>query len=570
MWGLWLVGFLLLVIPPFVRVPKPPDAPAEGEKHPFEKEPSVSSEYLQLDQALREHNPDALLTFFSNRPLAPSERSRVERLIRDLGDSAFRTRAGAADDLERIGPRIAGMLRRYSHDPDTEIASRCRQLLQRLLPQTKVTLVADGLRRLGRSKNPEIVRVLMAYLPDAETDALANEVQRILSEIGIHDSKANAVLVEALTDALPEKRHVAGILLAPLEEHRPAVRKLLDDPSSRVRLPVAHALLGQGEKAAIPVLIHLLPSLEPIEAWPVLDELYRVGGFHTPAVPLGRGEAARERCRQAWLEWWNKEKDHLNRHTFARETAKQRTLIVQMELRSQRGEVTEIDESGAIKLTIADLTYPVWAVSLLDQRWLVVEYLADRVTVRERDASIGQHFKAQKPVYAALLRDGRIFVACRDALYEFAGSGTPRDLMRWPERIVATARRCRDGQTLVLTEGGTCLFLDSSMKETRRFDTGCQLVLAPGIDVTANNRVLIPDHAANRVVEFSPTGEILWEAEVTNPTSVQRLPDGNTLVASTKTREVIELDRIGRIVRRISASPSGSSLRPVVALRLAR
>jgi hypothetical protein len=178
-----------------------------------------------------------------------------------------------------------------------------------------------------------------------------------------------------------------------------------------------------------------------------------------------------------------------------------------------------------------------------------------------------------QPVFAQRLPDGSTFIACRDALWTADGKGIKTLIRSWPERIVATARPCLNGDIVLLTVDGTCIFLDSEGKEKRRFETGCKLVHAPGIDVTANNRVLVPDHAGQRVVEFSPQGEVLWQASVpsglgtASPVCVQRLPDGNTLVTSTAAREVIEISRLGRVVWRLPDVRSGTAARPIAAVR---
>jgi hypothetical protein len=50
------------------------------------------------------------------------------------------------------------------------------------------------------------------------------------------------------------------------------------------------------------------------------------------------------------------------------------------------------------------------------------------------------------------------------------------------------------------------------------------------------------------VVEFDGEGQVVWEATVASPNTVQRLPNGNTLVGSLTTQRVVELDRSGNEV----------------------
>jgi hypothetical protein len=66
-----------------------------------------------------------------------------------------------------------------------------------------------------------------------------------------------------------------------------------------------------------------------------------------------------------------------------------------------------------------------------------------------------------------------------------------------------------------------------------------------GLDVLSPTRVLVTQ--ANAVADFDlTTGKAVgWSANVTSPTSVQRLPNGNTLVNSMQQRTVMEIDREG-------------------------
>ena len=64
------------------------------------------------------------------------------------------------------------------------------------------------------------------------------------------------------------------------------------------------------------------------------------------------------------------------------------------------------------------------------------------------------------------------------------------------------------------------------------------------------------------MIEYGPSGEVLWQATVRKPTGVQRLPGGRTLVVSSETSEVIEIDRAGKEVWKHRASA-----RPVCARR---
>jgi HEAT repeat protein len=70
--------------------------------------------------------------------------------------------------------------------------------------------------------------------------------------------------------------------------------------------------------------------------------------------------------------------------------------------------------------------------------------------------------------------------------------------------------------------------------------------------ILPNNRLLIAENNKNVVTERTFKGDILWEYKITHPHNCQRLPNGNTFIATGS--ELIELDRQSNIVYKISFS----------------
>jgi HEAT repeat protein/sugar lactone lactonase YvrE len=76
--------------------------------------------------------------------------------------------------------------------------------------------------------------------------------------------------------------------------------------------------------------------------------------------------------------------------------------------------------------------------------------------------------------------------------------------------------------------------------------------------VLPGNRVLIAEYGADRVTERDLSGNILWEKRIPNPVNVQRLPNGNTFVA-TMNGPIFEFDRSGNEVARFN-NPCGVNM----------
>ena len=61
--------------------------------------------------------------------------------------------------------------------------------------------------------------------------------------------------------------------------------------------------------------------------------------------------------------------------------------------------------------------------------------------------------------------------------------------------------------------------------------------------------MLLPQIWNNKVFEHDPEGKVVWEANVQQPVSASRLPNGNTLIAlQSWPAKVVELDKTGKQV----------------------
>jgi hypothetical protein len=96
---------------------------------------------------------------------------------------------------------------------------------------------------------------------------------------------------------------------------------------------------------------------------------------------------------------------------------------------------------------------------------------------------------------------------------------------------------------VVLLDAGKVVDLDASNR-VRWSIEGLQKPL--DAQMLAGERVLVAEHDADRVTERNRKNEILWEKQITGPLMAQRLPNGNTVIA-TRT-QVVEFDKTGKTV----------------------
>lgn len=94
---------------------------------------------------------------------------------------------------------------------------------------------------------------------------------------------------------------------------------------------------------------------------------------------------------------------------------------------------------------------------------------------------------------------------------------------------------------VVLLDSGRAVELDAEGKprwQIKDLQQPLDAQLLPG------DRLLTAEHSGNRVTERNLKGEVVWEKKIDGPLAAQRLPNGNTFIATRA--QLIEVDREGR------------------------
>src|SRR6185437_9045316 len=98
-------------------------------------------------------------------------------------------------------------------DADPEVARRARDCIQRIGEGATGSLMSTAVRVLARLKPPEAAAVLLAYLPSAEDESVAETIRQSLTALAVRDGKAEPALLAALTDKTAGKRAAAAVAL---------------------------------------------------------------------------------------------------------------------------------------------------------------------------------------------------------------------------------------------------------------------------------------------------------------------------------------------------------------------
>ena len=91
-----------------------------------------------------------------------------------------------------------------------------------------------------------------------------------------------------------------------------AAAKVETDPEAKFALTFAVLLTGR-DKAAMPLLLDLLPGMSRAQVWQVEDLLVQLSGKDAPKARCIQGnKESFAKAQKAWTEWWGKAGEKLD------------------------------------------------------------------------------------------------------------------------------------------------------------------------------------------------------------------------------------------------------------------
>jgi HEAT repeats/PQQ-like domain len=494
---------------------------------------------------------DGLLNFLRSRTLTDADREKLEQLVRRLGSEVFAEREKATADLIARGPLALPFLKKAKRDPDPEIAHRVEQCLREIATGPGSAESAAVVRQLARRAPAGALVVLLDYVPFADDESVEEEILAAL--VLLARGKADTVLVKALGDGQPRRRGAAAHVLGRSadKEQRAAVAKLLRDPEMRVRLRAVQGLLAGRDKAAVPALIELLTCEVPDVTWQAEELLVRLAGDKAPDATAGDGsKPARQKQRDAWVDWWRRNADKVDLARMEQEPPTLGlTLIARVDLRT----IWEIGRDGKTQWSLSDIDGPIEARVLSGNRILIAENSGNRVTERDRTGKILWKADIGDPALSAQrLPNGNTFIASNAAIREVARDGkeiyhrTLAEVGLGGDRFNA-AHRLRDGRVMAIDATGTLVVLEvPAGKIVKRLPKVFGGVYS--IEEAPGGHCLVSDYSGGKVVELDAEGKSVWEYSLPGAFHATRLRNGNTLITSHSPGKVIEVDRTKTIV----------------------
>jgi hypothetical protein len=174
----------------------------------------AGAENATLEKAKLLGDDAALLDFVRKRTLPEAELAKLNELVRKLGDSAFEVREKAKQDLLAQGTKAIPALARATKDSDAEVRDTAKECLQRIGKIADYDELAAVIRQLARRQTPGAVEALLAYVPSAPDEKMAQEVQGALLAVAYRDGRPDKALTQALEDKDPLRRDAAKAVLA--------------------------------------------------------------------------------------------------------------------------------------------------------------------------------------------------------------------------------------------------------------------------------------------------------------------------------------------------------------------
>jgi HEAT repeats/PQQ-like domain len=506
-----------------------------------------------LKQAQIPNDGPGLVAYFRQRTVAGNDRQRIETLIQRLGDPVYAVRERATTELIASGlPAVTLLRRAAATQEDVEVARRAERCLTAIERVPSAALAAAVARLIAKRKPEGAVGALLAYLPMADDESVADEVRDALAAVALNGDKADPLLVQALSDAQPVRRAAAAEAL--IRTRRPEVvasaRAALQDKNLDVRLRAGLAFVTFArDKESVPALIDLLTDLPQGSGWRVEEVLIRMAGETAPQISLGDDPAARKACRDRWLAWWEKNRESVDLARLEGTPAMLgHTLLVLRHPNGLGGQVVEMNDKQAVVWKIDGLQQPMDAAVVGKDRVLIADFSNHHVIERDFAGKTIWNKNVMLPRSIQRLPDGHTVIVSSDRIVEWDESQREVFVIRRAQQDIVAATKARTGEVVLITQAGSCIRMDpKTHKEiSPPFTLGGRPYGYGAVEVLPNGHILTT--LQNAVAEFDVTGKQLWQAALPRPTSAQRLPNGNTLVCSMSLREVAELDRNGKVV----------------------
>lgn len=500
------------------------------------------------------------LEFLRKQILSDADVKTIEALIVELGDGDFRKRDKASTKLSTFSDSALPLLRRAEKSDDAEVRRRAQLCAEEIEARSHPDIVLAAIRVLASNATPaQGAEVLATFLDVAPFIDRRDIEDQLLVATALVSARSDLALTKTLTESPPARRAVAAWAIGKVgaDEDVSALKPLLDDPSSLVRLRAAQGMVALEQPAGVAGLISSVPDANAYTLVEIEDVLQALAKDNAPKVSL-LDPATRAKAKDAWQAWFQKSEKSLDLAVLRREAAYEGFLTIcenAIGVNAMKSKVWQRGRDGQVRWSIEGFTSPTAAHLLPNGRVLVAESGTRRVI--ERDAQGKDHWEFTvpnntTPVAVQRLPNGNTFVATYNGFMEIAPDKTVvHNHAKAIGMIFYSADRTKDGKVVCTTSRGTIVEYDATTgNEVRTINFPQAVGGQNGIVGLGQGKYLLATPYVNggQVREIDADGKTLWEKPFQGAFRAIKLPTGNVVVGSLTTRKVAELDREGRVV----------------------
>ena len=531
---------------------------------PAAESPPITDEEALKQAGLSAADGAKLVEYLRQRTLSDADEGKIKAIIHRFGADEYEDREKASAEVELFGPAAIKPLRDAEKDVDPEVAIRATRALKHMEKVPHAAVAAAAARAVVKAKPPGAAAALLGYLPSADTEGVADDIRAALVALAAPDGRPEPAIVAALADASPVRRAAAYVALVEggpaaervrIKETYPrvveAVRKEADTDAKFRGLWAL--VLTTRDKEFVGDLIGTIPELPRGRIWQLEELLLQLGGTAPKDGGFGKSPEALAKARDAWQGWW---KERAAATDLAKLDFKPRvqgfTDLVQLDTGFSMSSVARLGPDLKEKWRISGLSSATDLRVLADGRIFIAEQNGPRVTERDQTGKVLSERRMNQPLGLDTLPNGGLLVVCRGQIVEYDKDGNEVQTFTRPNYDIMAGRRLPGGDTVFVTntfqgQGPNCHRLDAKLKDMGKSHTLGRVQTYHTMDVLGDDRILACEF--DRVVEYDlKTGKAGWTYQVPQPTSCQRLPNGNTLIACSGTPNVVEVNPAGEVV----------------------
>lgn len=511
---------------------------------------------------LKAEEPDGLIAYFKQRTLTDDELTKIKAVISRMGSVVFEDREKASDEVLAFGPAAIGPLRTAAQaEADPEVNYRAEQARKKIETVSHAAVASAAARALAKlsPKHPQAVSALLGFLPLADDESVVEEIGAALVALADDGGKPDPALVAALGDKLAVRRAAAVVALLDGGDKAKPVRfpevlgrikdALASDTDAEVKFRGLHILLTRSkEKDGVDSLIKLLPSLPRGRFWQAEDYLTQLAGKDAPKARFGKTKESQDKALAEWTKWWDGAKSRTDLAAFAfQPTTTGSLMVVEMDNRGySAGKVIRFSPAMKEHWVAKGLQYPSDVAVFPDGRVVIVEQNINRISVRDKAGKPIQTLSVNYPMACEITKEGMLLVVGRNEIYEIDDKWNVKPRYSRNNHDMVAGRRLPNGQTLVLTttNPNNAILLDKDWKMVgKEFKLGRPYYQAQ-MSLVSETEILITEDT--QVAQYDLKDEknrdkVVWKKAINNPTSAQRLANGNTLITSFNQNRVVEV-----------------------------